>query len=342
MPKATITQISFNNQQDAFAISSDDGIRIFNVDPLREVKHLKAEKVGSVRFVSLLDRTNIVAFVSGNPKPKFAPNVVMIYDLKKDKPIVEITLDSPVIGIAITATRLVVVLRMRIQLFELDAFRHTCTEETVDNKRALVAVSADKKNEILAYPGRLVGSVQVVNIQHATQNISQAPSVIRAHDNHLTHIVLNGQATIVATGSTSGTVVKLFSTKSLTLLHYLHRGLENCVFHNMRFAIDSDFLVVSSDRGTIHVYYYGHGAPTNLFSLRDRITSINKFNLPVPGVKTEVAFAPNAVTSKGKLDKDVIAIGYDGTYLRFIDSNPNVEGYECLMDLATGHEFLRF
>uniref|UniRef100_A0AC35GA24 Uncharacterized protein n=1 Tax=Panagrolaimus sp. PS1159 TaxID=55785 RepID=A0AC35GA24_9BILA len=50
-----VRQISFNHQQDCFALATDEGVRIFNTDPLVELIHLKSQDVGSVRFVSLMD-----------------------------------------------------------------------------------------------------------------------------------------------------------------------------------------------------------------------------------------------------------------------------------------------
>uniref|UniRef100_A0A7E4UM91 WD_REPEATS_REGION domain-containing protein n=1 Tax=Panagrellus redivivus TaxID=6233 RepID=A0A7E4UM91_PANRE len=339
MPKSTIKQISFNNHQDVFAVASDDGIHIINVKPVYEMKHIKTKQIGSVRLVALRDRTNLVAFVSGNPMPKYASNVVMIYDLQKNKPIVDITLDSAIIGIKFTDSCLVVIQERNIQLFDPDSFQWIHTEATEYNKRALVAVAVDQRSKVLFYPGRQVGTVKISDVQKADKLLYKAPSIIRAHENGLTHIVLNTHSTIVATASESGTVVKLFETQTLKLLHTLHRGADTCRLDSLRFSNDAKFLNLSSDKGTIHVFYLGHGAP-KMFN--GRITSINKFTMPVTGVRTECAFTMNDVKNRGRLDKDVVAIGYDSTYQRYTDSNSNVEDYECLTDVVSRRGFCQF
>lgn len=170
--------------------------------------------------------------VSGNPRPKFANNVVMIYDTKLRKFVVEIAVGGPILNIVITTTRLIVVLHCHIYIFNTSNFELVRTEETVMNQNGLVAMSPDNKLEILAYPGSKSGSVQLVNLQHASQSRSLAPSVIFAHKSPLSRIALNNQATRIATGSIKGTVVKLFNTRTRELIFELRRGVDNAVLHS--------------------------------------------------------------------------------------------------------------
>jgi len=54
----------------------NDGIRIFNTEPLVEKLYLNkdTDKVGSVAIAEMLDRTNLIAIVSGGNYPIIAPN----------------------------------------------------------------------------------------------------------------------------------------------------------------------------------------------------------------------------------------------------------------------------
>ncbi|KAE9551002.1 hypothetical protein FO519_005788 [Halicephalobus sp. NKZ332] len=352
MPGAVIRQISFNHQQDCFALATDEGVRIFNTDPLIELVHLKSQDVGSIRLVSLLNRTNLVAMVSGNPRPKFANNVVMIYDTKLRKFVVEIAVGGPILNIVITTTRLIVVLHCHIYIFNTLNFELVRTEETVRNQLGLVAISPDNKLEILAYPGSKPGSVQLANLQHTSQSRSLAPSVIFAHKSPLSRITLNNQATRIATGSTKGTVVKLFNTRTRELIFELRRGVDNAVLHSIRFSYDSAFLAVSSDKGTIHVYSLNESDSDKqsmqkiLDSMRfakDERRSAVQFSLPNAEQVVECAFTTNSVTSglseQPALNKDLITIGYDGTYYRFSECSNKPQGHELLFDLAADQEF---
>ena len=57
---------------DCFAVATDSGIRVFNSKPLVELVNIGADVVGSIKLVALLNRTNFIALVSGEPRPKFS------------------------------------------------------------------------------------------------------------------------------------------------------------------------------------------------------------------------------------------------------------------------------
>merc|ERR1712013_231691 len=75
-----LRSVRFNQDMTAVVCAFEDGLRIFNIDPIREQAHYKEDQVGSIAHAEMLYRTNLVAMVSGGRKPKFADNTVMIYD----------------------------------------------------------------------------------------------------------------------------------------------------------------------------------------------------------------------------------------------------------------------
>lgn len=52
--------------------------------------------MGSVAQCEMLQRTNILAIVSGGSRPKFADNTLLIYDDLSKKFILELTFSSPI------------------------------------------------------------------------------------------------------------------------------------------------------------------------------------------------------------------------------------------------------
>ena len=129
----SIQSIRFNQDSTAFAVSLDSGLRVFNVDPLRELSHYGADKVGSIARAEMLFRTNLLAVVStshqsdspssstaagGGPasssstgRPLFADNAVMIFDAELDKFRMEFTFPSKVLSVRLKRDKLVAVCR---------------------------------------------------------------------------------------------------------------------------------------------------------------------------------------------------------------------------------------
>ena len=55
--------------------------------------------------------------------------------------------------------------------------------------------------EPLAFPGRKLGSVQLVNIKQCTRESSISPVLIDAHQNEIAALTLSNDATYLVTGS---------------------------------------------------------------------------------------------------------------------------------------------
>ena len=128
----SIQSIRFNQDSTAFVVSLDSGLRVFNVDPLRELSHYGADKVGSIARAEMLFRTNLLAVVStshtdasdssaggGGPsssssgRPLFADNAVMVFDAERDKFRMEFTFPSKVLSVRLKRDKLVAVCRYR-------------------------------------------------------------------------------------------------------------------------------------------------------------------------------------------------------------------------------------
>ena len=146
----SIQSIRFNQDSTAFVVSLDSGLRVFNVDPLRELSHYGADKVGSIARAEMLFRTNLLAVVStshqdassssqsssstgGGPsssgansssgRPLFADNAVMVFDADRDKFRMEFTFPSKVLSVRLKRDKLVAVCRYGIvQRSEISAF----------------------------------------------------------------------------------------------------------------------------------------------------------------------------------------------------------------------------
>uniref|UniRef100_A0A914ZJW8 WD repeat domain phosphoinositide-interacting protein 4 n=1 Tax=Parascaris univalens TaxID=6257 RepID=A0A914ZJW8_PARUN len=336
--RCAVRCINFNDEQNCFAVATDSGLRVFNCDPLAELRNYSLSQVGSVALCVLLHRSNLIAIVAGGSHPKFAENTVMIWDDASKRFVLEFTVNGPVLNVLLSYTRLVVVQARRVHVFE---FPNDCklirTEETTYNPLGLAALSADTKSEFLVFPGHKIGSVQLVNLQSLTVASSPSPLTINAHQSEVVRLALNNQATLLATGSAKGTVIRVFDTRTRNILSEFRRGADPANLHCLRFSPCSSFLAVSSDKGTIHIFTVrdkGDDKWSNKKTIFQQVGLITEearrscaqFSLRDSEQVAEVAFiSSSSSTNMGgeaaatlKSRQSVVAICTDGTYHRFV------------------------
>ncbi|VDM95173.1 unnamed protein product [Thelazia callipaeda] len=246
-----------NIDQNLFAVAGEDGFRIYQCNPLHQLIRIDERVVGSLRIGKVLGCSNFFGMVSGGSCPKYAENVVMVWDdeRKSDDFYMEYTVASPVLNFHLSKTRLIIVEMKAIHVFNFPNETEPLKSiETGANVYGLCELSYDSNMELLVYPGHRTGSIQYINLRNVTSYTTLTPTTINAHQSDIIQIALNNAATLVATGSIKGTVIRIFDTKVGELIREFRRGSESVILHCIRFSPCSSFLAIASDKDTIHIF----------------------------------------------------------------------------------------
>ncbi|KAI9172351.1 SVP1-like protein [Paramyrothecium foliicola] len=227
---AAVLSVSFNNDASCFAVGLESGICNFNA---------------GIGLVQMMGMTNYLALVGGGKSPKFAMNKAIIWDDMKGKVALEITTLTAVRGVQLGRERIAVVLQNSVRVYSFAKppdLLHVY--ETADNLAGLCCLS-DKK---IAFPGRTVGQVQLVEV--ATGNVS----IIPAHSSALKAIQLSPDGSLLATASETGTLIRVYSTESCARLAELRRGIDPASIFSLAFSPGGNMLACTSDKSTLHVF----------------------------------------------------------------------------------------
>nr|CAH7718466.1 unnamed protein product [Callosobruchus chinensis] len=313
-----VISVKFNQDQGCFACSMESGIRIYNVEPLVEKAHYDADTVGSVAQCEMLFRTNLLAIISGGSRPKFADNVLTIFDDLTKKFILEISFPSSIRAVRLRKDKIIVALLNQINVFSFPTpTQRLFTLETRENHRGLCDVSPLTSAE-----------KQILDLSCTEIGISSAPVWIGAHKSELGCLALNQQGTRLATASNKGTLIRVWDTTTK---------------NHINFSRDSDYLCCSSDKGTVHIFAIKN---TNL-NKRILIPSggilgkygesqwaLANFTVP-PECACICAFGPNS---------SVIAICLDGTFHKYVFSSDGIcnrEAYDVYLDVCDDEDYLQ-
>ncbi|KAL7151222.1 hypothetical protein ABFS83_04G017000 [Erythranthe nasuta] len=254
-----LLHLSFNQDYGCFATGTDRGFRIFNCDPFREIFRRDFEGngggVGSggvggggVGSVEMLFRCNILALVGGGDSPQYPLNKVMIWDDHQSRCIGELSFRSEVRGVRLRRDRIIVVLEQKIFVYNFADLKLLHQIETIANPKGLCTVSQVAGSFVLVCPGLLKGQVRV---EHYA---SKRTKYIMAHDSRIACFSLSQDGNLLATASSKGTLVRIYNTQDGSLLQEVRRGADRAEIYSLAFSPTAQWLVVSSDKGTVHVF----------------------------------------------------------------------------------------
>ncbi|XP_011033574.1 PREDICTED: autophagy-related protein 18a-like isoform X2 [Populus euphratica] len=252
-PPISLLHLSFNQDFGCFAAGTDHGFRIYNCDPLREIFRRDFDGDGNsggggIGVVEMLFRCNILAIVGGGADPQYSPNKVMIWDDHQSRCIGELSFRSEVRSVKLRRDRIIVVLEQKIFVYNFADLKLVHQIETIANPKGLCAVSHGAGSLVLVCPGLQKGQVRV---EHYA---AKRTKFIMAHDSRIACFSLTQDGQLLATASTKGTLVRVFNAADGTLLQEVRRGADRAEIYSLAFSSTAQWLAVSSDKGTVHVF----------------------------------------------------------------------------------------
>lgn len=239
--------LEFNQDYGRFACGTNLGFRVYDCDPFKEAFRREPNN-GGIGIVELLFRSNILALVGGGDNPRYPPNKVMIWDDCQVRCIGELSFRTTVRAVKLRRDRIVVALEQKVYVYNFADLKLLSQIETVANPRGLCALSSTSNSAVLACPGIQRGQVRIEH--YGLKKIK----FISAHDSHLACLVLTLDGRLLATASNKGTLIRVFNTLDGTRLQELRRGVDRAEIYSIAFSVNAQWLAVSSDKGTVHVF----------------------------------------------------------------------------------------
>ncbi|KAF2423611.1 WD40 repeat-like protein [Tothia fuscella] len=252
--------ITFNQDYSSVAVASTKGFRTYSTEPFSETYRWNETPVA---MVEVLFSTSLHALV-------LSPRLLRILNTKKGATICELTFPTKILAIQINRKRLVVVLDGSIYLYDISNMKLLHTIETPPNPHALCSLSPSSDNNLLVYPCPVLAAqskrpAHVPPGQELASNTSgdvrvfdatklEAIITIQAHQTAIGCLALNNDATMLATASEKGTVIRIFSVPEGSTLFKFRRGTTVAMIYSMSFNATSTLLCVSSATETVHIF----------------------------------------------------------------------------------------
>lgn len=251
-----LLHVTFNQDNTCLALSTREGLRIYSIDT-HQVCYRNA--IGAIGLSEMLFCTSLVAYVGAGEQPALTPRKLTVLNTSNNEPIQHISFASSVLAIRMNRQRLVAVLERRTNVYNLQSLAHLRTLEAAPNPKGLAALTPCSEPGdpcLLALPSSATaGSLQVYDLAEDGGN---AICEIAAHKAPLAAITWSQDGALLATASTTGTVVRVHAIQpGASRLFSFRRGSTSAVIHCLAFSppgTEPRLLAAASSHGTVHLF----------------------------------------------------------------------------------------
>ncbi len=198
----------------------------------------------------MLHSTNLILLVGQSEFAEFSPRKVSIWSTSTNSVLCSSWPSTNKISIAkINKKRMIIVERNFLNIYTTSDMQILHTIEIgyiLSNK---FTFSHCDKNNYICYSPNDEGIVKTYDVNYLCFKTS-----IKAHKSEIQKLIINSKGDMVATCSIKGTLIRIFNIPQGDKLFTFKRGITPARIFSMNFSCESDKIVVSSDKGTLHVF----------------------------------------------------------------------------------------
>ena len=256
-----LLNISFNQDNSCFSIGTERGFRIYDTYPIKHQYERKMD--GGIKQAEMLYRTNLLALIGGGELPKFNPKKLVIWDDFQNKMVSEIKFFSNLRNVKLKKDRIFAICEKNIYVFDLNTYENLEIIDTRDNPKGLFGINNDSNKTVIAYLEKSdkTNKDNIYKYFIRIKNYDKETSIqILPQEDSVSYISLNNDGTLLATSNEKGTLIKIHSCINGNILGEFYRGKEKAEINYICFDKFSNFLAITSDRGTIHIWSLGEVA----------------------------------------------------------------------------------
>ena len=240
--------ISFNQSEKYACFGTSIGFYICALNPFKKILSRKIEL--GISLVKMLYESNIAVFVGRNDTGLYPNNKLIIWDDSKKAVLGEISYTSKILNVNLTKEYIVVLLEKKIYIYKFESLELIKDIEITNNNNNIIAMGLEN-SELLVYPGEQPGTINITKLNEDYLKI------IDAHTSLIENIYLSNDGKYVVTASYTGTIIRIFSTETLSKIIEFRRGADPTKIKDIRLNHTNSILLVSSIKGTVHLYNTG-------------------------------------------------------------------------------------
>tara|TARA_B110000208_G_scaffold188631_1_gene248658 strand:- start:588 stop:1640 length:1053 start_codon:yes stop_codon:yes gene_type:complete len=236
--------INFNQTNTYCCFGTDIGFYVYQIAPFKKVISRKIE--GGVSMIKMLHESNIFIFVGRTDTGPYPNHKLIIWDDQKKEVLGEISYNCRIRNINITKKYVIVLSQNKLYIYD---FQTLVLQKSINvqGEQELISIGLEDSDYII-YPGEDIGTINITKLS------SDYLKTIKAHKNMIENLYLSNNGKYIVSASERGTLIRIFDIETGEQLQELRRGYDPTKINNIRMSEDNAILLVSSIKGTIHLY----------------------------------------------------------------------------------------
>ena len=247
--------INITGDKNFFIKTNNNGFKVYSIKNFN-IKY-DEDKIGPIEKAEMLGNSNIFAILPSNDNILYSNRNIYIWDSKERKILYTLDIKNRIRTFKFYGNNIFVVCTSRnITIFKVyDDFSILDSFVTYQNKKGAFTFYHNGNNYICCYPSDndLPG---YVTIYYSEKKITITHKV---HQSEINHLLFNDDGTKLFTCSCKGTVIRYYNInkKGFFLQKELRRGYDHVNIYSMSISPNSEWLNITSDKGTGHIFFIG-------------------------------------------------------------------------------------
>ncbi|EMD45835.1 WD repeat domain phosphoinositide interacting protein, putative [Entamoeba histolytica KU27] len=279
MEDLKVLSVSRSENGNLLAVGTTYGFIVFSIKNGEFTKRFHRTFRKGISVISVLEETNIVAFVGGGQTPYAPKNTLIVWDDKEGKEVMRKECENDITGIKITRNYLFIVFENMVSIMDLSSKTITNIDTDFNPKGILSFHSATNQ---LFIPSKTVGEVKVYQL--GAQPVINS---LKCHKHQITNLIINNSATVMASSSAEGIIIRLWEVKSGMKMKEFQRGSNPAEIINLSINNEQQYLMSYCSDYEISIFEMNGkvkgkskwytGGEQALASIKVESTSINAF-----------------------------------------------------------------
>ena len=242
----SVSSISISNDSKTFAISFENMFHVYTIDPI-DRKYQKEFPRCKIVNIATIPGGTYVAFVAWSKKK--SDSTVYLWNNFYGECHDKIDFNSRVIRVSITPQNLLIVLDNSFCVYDISSKTIQMKEKTYTNTNGAADLCQSNDTALLAVCSDQMGYAKVLEIGSNNQ-----PIVFQAAKHPVSYLKFSNDGLLLATASEKGTLIRIFDSYTGAALCVFRRGALTSKVLSMSFSPNNQFLVATSENGTIHLF----------------------------------------------------------------------------------------